>query len=113
MSIYHSFHRLYAWFSGFQPFNRKSSIISLAVTDMLRNCSDDVLAAQALWNPLTPLSGAREWDTEEVQAFAKKWGGRPAYVEEIAGVVAIICNPESAWMTGSVVSANGGLCFST
>lgn len=83
------------------------------MTDMLRNCSDDVLAAQALWNPLTPLSGVREWDTEEVQAFAKKWGGRPAYVEEIAGIVAIICNPESAWMTGSVVSANGGLCFST
>lgn len=83
------------------------------MTDLLRNCSEDVLAAQALWNPLTPLAGAREWDTDEVQAFAKRWGGRPAYVEEIAGVVAIICNPESGWMTGSMVSANGGLCFST
>lgn len=83
------------------------------MTDLLRNCSDDVLAAQALWNPLTPLAPSREWDTEEVKAFAAKWGGRPAYVEEIAGVVAIICNPESGWMTGSMVSANGGLCFST
>lgn len=82
-------------------------------TEMLANCNEDVLAAQAQWNPLTPLSGAREWDTDEVKAFAKRWGGRPAYVEEIAGVVAIVCNPESGWMTGSVVSANGGLCFST
>ncbi|KUI57108.1 hypothetical protein VP1G_04420 [Cytospora mali] len=83
------------------------------MTDLLRNCSEDVLAAQALWNPLTPLSGVREWDSEEVAAFGRKWGGRPAYVEEIAGVVAIVCNPESGWMTGSMVSANGGLCFST
>lgn len=83
------------------------------LTDMFRNCSEDVLAAQALWSPVIPLSGAREWDTDEVKAIAKRWGGRPAYVEEIAGVVAIICNPESGWMTGSVVSANGGQCFST
>ncbi|KAE9962351.1 hypothetical protein BLS_000450 [Venturia inaequalis] len=83
------------------------------MTDMFRNCSEDVLAAQALWSPLIPLTGAREWDTDEMKAVAKKWGGRPAYVEEIAGIVAIVCNPESAWMTGSVVSANGGQCFST
>jgi 3-oxoacyl-[acyl-carrier protein] reductase len=83
------------------------------LTDMFRNCSEDVLAAQALWSPIIPLSGAREWDTDEVKAIAKRWGGRPAYVEEIAGVVAIVCNPESAWMTGSVVRANGGQCFST
>lgn len=83
------------------------------LTDMFRNCSEDVLAAQALWSPIIPLSGAREWDTDEVKAIAKRWGGRPAYVEEIAGVVAMVCNPESAWMTGSVVSANGGQCFST
>ncbi|KAI3399778.1 hypothetical protein diail_5574 [Diaporthe ilicicola] len=83
------------------------------LTDMFRNCSEDVLAAQALWSPVIPLSGAREWDTDEVKAIAKRWGGRPAYVEEIAGIVAIVCNPESGWMTGSVVSANGGQCFST
>lgn len=83
------------------------------LTDMLRNCSEDVLAAQAQWNPLVPLSGAREWDTDEIKAMASKWAGRPAYVEEIAGIIAIICNPESGWMTGSLVSANGGLCFST
>ncbi|KAK7744073.1 hypothetical protein SLS53_003591 [Cytospora paraplurivora] len=83
------------------------------LTDMFRQCSEDVLAAQAVWSPLIPLSAVREWDTDEVKAIAKRWGGRPAYVEEIAGVVAIICNPESGWMTGSLVSANGGLCFSS
>ncbi|KAM3074799.1 hypothetical protein ACMFMG_008213 [Clarireedia jacksonii] len=83
------------------------------LTDMFRECSDEVLAAQALWSPLIPLSRVREWDTDEVKEVGRKWGGRPAYVEEIAGIVAIVCNPESAWMTGSVVSANGGQCFST
>ncbi|RDW75139.1 hypothetical protein BP6252_06281 [Coleophoma cylindrospora] len=83
------------------------------LTDMFRQCSDDVLAAQAQWSPLIPLSGTREWDTEEVKEVGRKWGGRPAYVEDIAGIVAIVCNPESGWMTGSVVSANGGQCFST
>ncbi|KAJ4385684.1 hypothetical protein N0V93_010113 [Gnomoniopsis smithogilvyi] len=83
------------------------------LTDMFRNCSEDVLAAQAMWSKVIPLSGARDWDTDEVKEIAKKWGGRPAYVEEIAGVVGMVCSPESAWMTGSVVSANGGQCFST
>ncbi|KAM0179888.1 hypothetical protein ACHAPC_007871 [Botrytis cinerea] len=83
------------------------------LTDMFRQCSDDVLAAQAQWSPLIPLSGVREWDTEEVKAVGKKWGGRPAYVEEIASIVGMVCSAESAWMTGSVVSANGGQCFST
>lgn len=83
------------------------------LTDLFRNCSEDVLAAQAAWSASTPLSAVREWDNEEMQAIAKKWGYRPAYVEEIAGVVAIICSPEAGWMTGSVVSANGGQCMST
>ncbi|CAN8103230.1 unnamed protein product [Discula destructiva] len=83
------------------------------LTDMFRNCTEDVLAAQALWSPVIPLSAAREWDTDEIKAIAKRWGGRPAYVEEIAAVVGMVCSPESAWMTGSVVSANGGQCFST
>lgn len=82
------------------------------LTDMFRLCNDDVLAAQAQWSAITPLTGAREWDSDEMKAIAEKWGGRPAYVEEIAGIVAICCSPEAGWMTGSVVSANGGQCFS-
>lgn len=83
------------------------------LTDMFRNASDEVLAAQAQWSAMTPLTGVREWDSDEMKAVAEKWGGRPAYVEEIAGIVAICCSPEAGWMTGSVVSANGGQCFST
>lgn len=83
------------------------------LTEMFRNCSEDVLAAQALWSATTPLAGVREWDNEEMKAIAKKWGYRPAYVEEVAGIVAIVCSPEAGWMTGSVLSANGGQCFST
>lgn len=83
------------------------------LTEMFRNCSEDVLAAQALWSATTPLSAVREWDSDEMQAIAKKWGYRPAYVEEVADIVAMVCSPEAGWMTGSVVSANGGQCFST
>lgn len=83
------------------------------LTDMFRECSEDVLAAQALWSPLIPLSGVREWDTDESKAVAARWGGRPAYVEEVAGVVGMVCGVESGWMTGSVVSASGGQFFST
>lgn len=82
------------------------------LTDMFRLCSDEVLAAQAQWSAITPLTAAREWDSDEMKAIADKWGGRPAYVEEIAGIVAICCSPEAGWMTGSVVSANGGQSFS-
>lgn len=81
--------------------------------DMFREASDEVLGAQALWSPLISLSGIRESDTEEVKKVGAKWGGRPAYVEEIANIVAMVCSLESGWMTGSVVSANGGQCFST
>jgi 3-oxoacyl-[acyl-carrier protein] reductase len=35
-------------------------------------------------------------------------GGRPAYASEIAGIVGMLCTPDSQWCTGQVVSANGG-----
>lgn len=61
----------------------------------------------------TPLAAAREGiDSEKVYESSKSSGGRPAYNEEIAGVVAMLCLPESGWSTGSVVCANGGMRFS-
>jgi len=45
----------------------------------------------------------------EVPNSAKKAGGRPAYVEEIAGVVGMLCSHDSRWCTGQVVCANGGM----
>jgi 3-oxoacyl-[acyl-carrier protein] reductase len=81
------------------------------MTDMYMTAPDDIKRALALWNPLTPLVGVRDNDGPEVQELGEKFGGRAAYPEEIAGLVGMICSAESGWMTGSLVSANGGLTF--
>jgi 3-oxoacyl-[acyl-carrier protein] reductase len=78
------------------------------VTDMYREASGPAKEANALFNPLIPLSQARDWDSDEQKEYQKLYGGRVAYPEEIANVVGMIANPESAWMTGCLVSANGG-----
>lgn len=83
------------------------------MTDMYMTAPDEIKHALGLWNPLTPLVAVREGvDGETVQELGRKFGGRAAYPEEIADLVAMICSPESGWMTGSLVSANGGLSFS-
>lgn len=51
-------------------------------------------------------------DDEQFVKDEEKAGGRPAYDHEIAGVVAMLCSEDSAWCTGSVICANGGLKFS-
>ncbi|KAK6855336.1 hypothetical protein PG995_008868 [Apiospora arundinis] len=55
-------------------------------------------------NNLTPLAATREG----MLTLAKEIGGRPGYLEEVAGIVGICCLPESGWMTGNQVSASGG-----
>jgi 3-oxoacyl-[acyl-carrier protein] reductase len=58
----------------------------------------------------TPGSAIRsEIDDEEFVKDAENAGGRPAYLEEIAGVVGMLCTPDSVWCTGQVVCANGGM----
>lgn len=83
------------------------------MTDMYMSAPDEVKEGLAHWNPLTPLVAVRDTDSPEVQELGRKFGGRAAYAEEIAGLIATICNPEFGWCTGSVISANGGLSFST
>lgn len=74
---------------------------------------DNIKEILGRWNPLTPLASVRDdLDTPEIQEMAKQFGGRAAYPEEIAGLVATICSPEFGWCTGSIISANGGLSFS-
>ncbi|CAG8930610.1 unnamed protein product [Penicillium salamii] len=74
---------------------------------------DDIKEIIGRWNPLTPLASVRDdLDTPEIQDTGKRFGGRAAYPEEIAGLVAGICHPEFGWCTGSIISANGGLSFS-
>ncbi|KAJ0119625.1 L-xylo-3-hexulose reductase [Diaporthe amygdali] len=77
-------------------------------------------AGEDFWKQLepfqlaTPLSAVREADRPELVKLAneKMAGRRPAYWSEVAAIVGMLCGPESAWCTGSVVCANGGLRFS-
>jgi len=58
----------------------------------------------------TPGSQIRpELDDAALVKNADKAGGRPAYVDEIAGVVGMLCTPDGLWCTGQVVCANGGM----
>ncbi|KAL2114370.1 hypothetical protein VUR80DRAFT_8060 [Thermomyces stellatus] len=62
----------------------------------------------------SPLMRAREGvDAPEIVENAKTSGGRPAYCEEIAAVIGMLCLPEAGWCTGQVVSANGGMLMGT
>jgi len=51
----------------------------------------------------------KEIDPEALVLDGKNAGGRPGYVEEIAGIVGMLCTPDSLWCTGQVVCANGGM----
>ncbi|EKD13903.1 short chain dehydrogenase [Drepanopeziza brunnea f. sp. 'multigermtubi' MB_m1] len=58
----------------------------------------------------TPGSAIRpELDDADLVADAENAGGRPAYTKEVAGVVGMLCTPDSLWCTGQVVCANGGM----
>lgn len=49
---------------------------------------------------------------EQVRIVNEKMGGRrPAFTEEVAGVVGMLCTGDGGWCTGSVVCANGGMKF--
>ncbi|KAG5750398.1 hypothetical protein H9Q69_010437 [Fusarium xylarioides] len=61
-----------------------------------------------------PLMAARPGiDDPEVVEEAKTAGGRAGEADEIAGIVAMLASPESAWCTGQVICANGGMIFDT
>ncbi|EME84907.1 uncharacterized protein MYCFIDRAFT_41802 [Pseudocercospora fijiensis CIRAD86] len=82
-------------------------------TDMYGATSPDFQAKMAGWTRNTPLAAIRpEVDRKDLVEGAENAGGRPAYDFEVAGVVAMLCTPDSAWCTGSVVCANGGFKFS-
>ncbi|KAJ4343089.1 hypothetical protein N0V95_006786 [Ascochyta clinopodiicola] len=60
-------------------------------------------------NYMTPLAATREGvDSGETIAAAKPMGGRPAYLEEVSGIVGLLCMPEAGWITGQVIGSNGG-----
>ncbi|KAF2142682.1 uncharacterized protein K452DRAFT_318260 [Aplosporella prunicola CBS 121167] len=82
-------------------------------TDMYASNGEDFFTMINPWLKNTPLAAAREGvDRDEFVQAAPKAGGRPAYEDEIAGVVGMLVSPEASWSTGSIVCANGGMRFS-
>jgi 3-oxoacyl-[acyl-carrier protein] reductase len=62
------------------------------------------------WNRVSPMAAVREGiDGEDLIRDANFVGGRPAYPHEVAGIVGMLCSEDSAWCTGQVISANGGM----
>lgn len=100
-------------------------------TGLYSSLPDEPREALRPLNILTPLAKARPGvDVSQTQQFlflnaaftngiqspevlelAKSIGGRPGYLEEVAGIVGVACLPESGWMTGNVLGANGGGAF--
>lgn len=82
-------------------------------TDMYQTTDDDFVAQNRPFIQNTPLATPRKGiEADEVYQPYVDAGGRPAYSEEVAGIVGILCLPEAGWSTGSVVCANGGMTFS-
>ncbi|KAI0424871.1 short-chain dehydrogenase [Xylaria sp. FL1042] len=80
------------------------------LTEMYANNSPEVKAGIKGWIDHTPLMHVRPGiDSQELVDDAKTSGGRPAYVSEIAGIVAMLVGEDAAWCTGQVVCANGGM----
>lgn len=81
-----------------------------AVSASATGAASDVSAVLSI----PPLGKIREGiDDQTIIDQAKIFGGRPAYVEEIAGIVSILVSHESGWCTGQVICANGGLRMAT
>jgi NAD(P)-dependent dehydrogenase (short-subunit alcohol dehydrogenase family) len=82
-------------------------------TDMYWSNDEEFTARIKPFIENTPLAAPREGiDPEKIYNASQSAGGRPAYSEEIAGIVGILCLPEAGWTTGSIVCANGGMKFS-
>lgn len=83
-------------------------------TDMYTKTDDDFVQQNKPFIENTPLATPRKGvDPDHMYEQSIKVGGRPAYSEEVAGVVGMLCLPEAAWTTGSVVCANGGMVMGT
>lgn len=62
------------------------------------------------WTSHSPLAAVREGvDDEDLVRGADFVGGRPAYAHEVAGIIGMLCSEDSAWCTGQVICANGGM----
>jgi 3-oxoacyl-[acyl-carrier protein] reductase len=81
-------------------------------TGLLNSLPDAPKEALKPLNALIPLAAAREGiDSPEIVELAASIGGRPGYLDEVAGIVGVVCLPESGWMTGNQIGASGGGAF--
>jgi NAD(P)-dependent dehydrogenase (short-subunit alcohol dehydrogenase family) len=82
-------------------------------TDMYWSNDESFIALNKPFIENTPLAAPRKGiDSDRIYEASQGAGGRPAYSEEIAGVVGMLCLAEAGWTTGSVICANGGMKFS-
>jgi 3-oxoacyl-[acyl-carrier protein] reductase len=81
-------------------------------TEMWGGLTDEFRDFMYPYIKLTPTMAVRDDDDEETKLVGKSLGGRPAEAVEIAGIVGMLCSSESAWCTGQVICANGGLRMS-
>jgi len=110
--------------------------------ELAENCTVNAINPGPIWGDMYSQAGEKFWKTnqkyvdsaplmeypggvEAIQARSgidateydnivmKGMGGkRPAFTDEIAGVVGMLCSEESGWTTGSVICANGGMKMS-
>ncbi|KAH6674126.1 hypothetical protein B0J14DRAFT_653442 [Halenospora varia] len=79
-------------------------------TDMWAGTSEEFQKHLKPFIEKAPGSAIRpEIDDEDLVKDADRAGGRPAYPDEIAGIVGMLCTPDALWCTGQVVCANGGM----
>ncbi|KAL1593725.1 hypothetical protein SLS60_010457 [Paraconiothyrium brasiliense] len=79
------------------------------MTGMYTGLPQEMLEKVWSLNYMAPLAKPREGiDSPEIVEAAKGLGGRPAYLEEVSSIVGLLCSPESGWITGQVIGANGG-----
>ncbi|KAI0206903.1 short-chain dehydrogenase [Astrocystis sublimbata] len=79
-------------------------------TEMWGTTSDEFRGKLKHFVEHTPLMRTRPGiDSQELVDDEPRSGGRPAYVSEIAGIVAMLVSEDASWCTGQVVCANGGM----
>jgi NAD(P)-dependent dehydrogenase (short-subunit alcohol dehydrogenase family) len=78
-------------------------------TGMYTSLPKEMLEKVSSLNYVAPLMATREGvGPKETIDAAKDMGGRPAYLEEVAGIVGLLCMPEAGWITGQVIGSNDG-----
>lgn len=79
-------------------------------TDMWDKMPDEHKSGLKPWVLHTPMAAIRYgMDDKMIVEESEFVGGRPAYAKEIAGIVGMLCSHDSAWCTGQVICANGGM----